>query len=322
MGKKMKIITIIPAYNESKFIKKVVKCSKKYSDVVVVDDGSDDNTGSVAENAGAVVLKHPKNLGKGAAIKTGLKFVSKEYDVVVLIDGDGQHDPSYIPHFIAAMKDVQIVIGSRFKEKFPDNMPFQRKLANKLTTRIIRYVTGYEITDSQSGFRSISADILNFFIDIKYDDYVFESEMLYTASKNNIKIKNMETNEKKEKFIQLRAKGYSFDKIAKKLQMSKQTLIDWNKELEEEISNFKAMELELLYEKYYLTREQRLQTFGQMLSRLKDEIDIRNLSEIPTEKLLELFLKYNEKVKEELIEPKFQDSNEMEQKKHFKYWGM
>lgn len=132
----------------------------------------------------------------------------------------------------------------------------------------------------------------------------------------------METNEKKEKFIQLRAKGYSFDKIAKKLQMSKQTLIDWNKELEEEISNFKAMELELLYEKYYLTKEQRLQTFGQMLSRLKDEIDIRNLSEIPTDKLLELFLKYNDKVKEELIEPKFQDSNEMKQKKQFKYWGM
>ncbi len=132
----------------------------------------------------------------------------------------------------------------------------------------------------------------------------------------------METNEKKEKFIQLRAKGYSFDKIAKKLKMSKQTLINWNKELEEEISNFKAMELELLYEKYYLTREQRLQTFGQMLSRLKDEIDIRNLSEIPTEKLLDLWLKYNDKVKDELIEPKFQDSNEMEQKKRFKYWGM
>ena len=74
------------------------------------------------------------------------------------------------------------------------------------------------------------------------------------------------------------------------------------------------MELELLYEKYYLTREQRLQTFGQMLSRLKDEIDIRNLSEIPTDKLLELFLKYNDKVKEELIEPKFQDSIEMERK--------
>lgn len=130
----------------------------------------------------------------------------------------------------------------------------------------------------------------------------------------------METNEKKEKFIQLRGKGYSFDKIAKKLQMSKQTLINWNKELEEEISNFKAMELELLYEKYYLTREQRLQTFGQMLSRLKDEIDIRNLSEIPTDKLLDLFLKYNEKVKEELIEPKFLDSTEMERKKNLKYW--
>jgi len=188
----MKIITIIPAYNESKFIKKVVKCSKKYSDVVVVDDGSDDNTGSVAENAGAVVLKHPKNLGKGAAIKTGLKFIlESSYDIIVFIDGDGQHDPSYIPQFTSAMDDAQIVIGSRFKGKFPDNMPFQRKLANKLTTRIIRYVTGYEITDSQSGFRSISSDILNLFIDIKYDDYVFESEMLYKASKNNIKIKEI-----------------------------------------------------------------------------------------------------------------------------------
>ncbi|MGC9517572.1 MAG: glycosyltransferase family 2 protein [Methanomicrobiales archaeon] len=188
----MRIISIIPAYNEEKFIKKVVECCGKHSDVVVVDDGSNDQTSAMAESAGAVVLKHSKNLGKGAAIKTGLKYLLKNsYDAVILIDGDGQHDPSYIPQFVSILDDAKIVMGSRFKEKFPENMPIQRKLSNKITTRIIRYVTGYQITDSQSGYRLISSDIINLFVDIKYNDYVFESEMLYKASKMGIKIKEI-----------------------------------------------------------------------------------------------------------------------------------
>ena len=125
----------------------------------------------------------------------------------------------------------------------------------------------------------------------------------------------METVEQKEKFIELRAKGYSFDKIAKELGRAKQTLIDWSKELEEEIANHKALELEALYEKYYLHKETRLQTFGELLGKIKKEIEKRNLSDVSTEKLLELYLKYQAQAKEEVTEPVFKSSKEVEEER-------
>jgi transposase len=125
----------------------------------------------------------------------------------------------------------------------------------------------------------------------------------------------METIEQKEKFIELRAKGYSFDKIAKELGRAKQTLIDWSKELEEEIANHKALELEALYEKYYLHKETRLQTFGELLGKIKKEIEKRNLSDVSTEKLLELYLKYQAQAKEEVTDPVFKSSKEVEEER-------
>jgi len=122
---------------------------------------------------------------------------------------------------------------------------------------------------------------------------------------------NMELLETKEKFIELRAKGWSFDKIAKQLGKAKQTLIDWSKELQEEIANRKALELEVLYETYYLHRESRLQMFGAMLTKIKEEVEKRDLSDVPTDKLLDLFLKYNSQVKEEMIEPIYKSSKEL-----------
>lgn len=121
----------------------------------------------------------------------------------------------------------------------------------------------------------------------------------------------MELIEVKEKFIELRAKGYSFDKIAKELGKAKQTLIDWSKELQEEIANRKALELETLYEKYYLLKEVRLQTFGEMITKLKTEVERRDLSDVPTDKLLELLLKYNGQINEEIVEPTFKSSQEI-----------
>ena len=115
----------------------------------------------------------------------------------------------------------------------------------------------------------------------------------------------------KEKFIELRAKGYSFDKIAQELGKAKQTLIDWSKELQDEIANVKALELEALYERYYLLKESRLQTFGEMITKIKAEIEKRQLSDVPTDKLLDLLLKYNSLVKEEYIEPLFKSSEEI-----------
>lgn len=116
----------------------------------------------------------------------------------------------------------------------------------------------------------------------------------------------------KEKFIELRAKGWTFDKIAKELHKRKATLIDWSKELESEIANRKAIELEVLYEKHYLLKEQRIEKLGNLLNKIINEIENRNLKDIPTNKLFDLFLKYNKEIKEEMIEPVYKSTMEIE----------
>ena len=121
----------------------------------------------------------------------------------------------------------------------------------------------------------------------------------------------METLEVKNKFIELRAKGFSFDKIAKQLGKAKQTLIDWNKEFNQEILNLKALEIELLNEKYFLTKEKRIETFGILLNNLKSEIIKRDLTDVPTDKLLDLFLKYSNQIEKEIVKPVFKTSTEM-----------
>lgn len=118
--------------------------------------------------------------------------------------------------------------------------------------------------------------------------------------------------EVKEKFIELRAKGWTFDKIAKELHKRKATLIDWSKELESEIANRKAIELEVLYEKHYLLKEQRIEKLGNLLNKIINEIENRNLKDIPTNKLFDLFLKYNKEIKEEMIEPVYKSTMEIE----------
>jgi transcriptional regulator len=125
----------------------------------------------------------------------------------------------------------------------------------------------------------------------------------------------METIETKRRFIELRAKGYSFDKIAKELGKAKQTLLDWSRDLDQEIAQAKALELDSLYESYGLYKEARLKTLGEILSKLKKEVDKRDLTDLPTDRLLDLFLKYEGVVKESLIEPVFKSSREIEEEK-------
>lgn len=125
----------------------------------------------------------------------------------------------------------------------------------------------------------------------------------------------MERIETKEKFIELRAKGWSYDKIARELGKAKQTLIDWGRELQDEIANRKAAELEALYEQYYLHRESRIQSLGILLGKIREEIQRRDLSDVPTDKLLDLQLKYNSQAREEIIEPAFKTSTEIEEEK-------
>ena len=125
----------------------------------------------------------------------------------------------------------------------------------------------------------------------------------------------METVKVKQRFIELRAKGYSYEKIAKEMGKAKQTLIDWGTELQEEIANLKAMELEELYTKYFLLKEQRLQTFGELLEKIKKEALSRELSSLPTDKLLELLLKYENHINTELVEPVYKSTRQIETEK-------
>jgi len=122
----------------------------------------------------------------------------------------------------------------------------------------------------------------------------------------------MELLETKEQFIELRAKGHSYDSIAKKLGKAKQTLIDWGKELQEEIANLRALELDSLYEKYYLYKEARLKAYGELLGKMREELVKRDLTQVPTDKLLDLYLKYESQVREEIIEPIFKSQEEVE----------
>jgi len=125
----------------------------------------------------------------------------------------------------------------------------------------------------------------------------------------------MESTDLKERFIELRAKGWSFDKIARELGKAKQTLIDWSKELQHEIANRKALELEALYESYFLLKENRLQNLGTMLTKIKEEIERRDLSDVPTDKLLDLLLKYESQVREEIVEPVYKSSQEIREER-------
>lgn len=128
----------------------------------------------------------------------------------------------------------------------------------------------------------------------------------------------MDPIETKENFIVLRAKGYSFDKLAKKLGKSKQTLVNWSKEFEEEIANLKGMEIESLYEQFYLSKHRKIEVLGEVLNKLKTEIDKRDLSDIPTDKLMDLFLKYYVLLETERIEPRFKSSSEINESKEDK----
>jgi transcriptional regulator with XRE-family HTH domain len=121
----------------------------------------------------------------------------------------------------------------------------------------------------------------------------------------------METLDVKQRFIELRAKGWSFDKIAKELGKAKQTLLDWSKDLDLEIAQAKAIELETIYESYSLYKEARLKMIGGILSKIKEELDQRDLSDVPTDKLLDLLLKYEGVLKEMIVEPIFLSSKEM-----------
>lgn len=155
----MKIIAVIPAYNESQVLGDVVRSVIPHvHEVLVVDDGSKDNTAQTARQAGAAVAIHPINRGQGAALQTGMDIaLQRSADIVVHFDADGQHTPEQIQHLIAPIKsgEAEVVLGSRFLDK-TSNVPAVRRIILKMGAIFTRMMSGLTITDPHSGFRALS----------------------------------------------------------------------------------------------------------------------------------------------------------------------
>ncbi|MBU0466840.1 MAG: glycosyltransferase family 2 protein [Nanoarchaeota archaeon] len=186
----MKIAALICAYNEEKHIRKVVnQCLKQIKDVIVVNDGSKDNTLKELKKTKATIITYKKNQGKGAALRKGFAYATKKkFDYLILLDADGQHDPKEIPKFIKTIEKSQpdLIIGCRKKRH--SNMPYIRRATNFLTSLIISVKGGTYVKDSQSGYRAIKLSFLKK-LTLKRKRYDLESEMLLKMMKKQAKIK-------------------------------------------------------------------------------------------------------------------------------------
>jgi len=158
------VLAIVPAYNESETVADVVTETRRYVDkVVVVDDASTDDTADRAREVADGVVTHPKNMGVGGAVHTGYQVGVREgFDVVIQIDGDGQHDPADIPRLLAKMDedDADMVIGSRWLNDSHKEYSFVRRAGIRFFTWEVNRLSDLDITDVTSGFRAYSGELL------------------------------------------------------------------------------------------------------------------------------------------------------------------
>jgi glycosyltransferase involved in cell wall biosynthesis len=187
---KPKIAAVIPAYNEEKHIGDVVRRTLQTLDhVLVVDDGSQDQTADRAREAGAEVIVHEQNRGKGETIKTGLRhWLDRQFDFVIILDADGQHRPEEIERFIAEALSPQapkLVLGNRMKDV--SSMPLVRRMVNRWMSGRISAACGQEIPDTQCGFRLLHRQLIPELLGgaARFD---YETEMLIVASRKGFRI--------------------------------------------------------------------------------------------------------------------------------------
>ncbi|MCX7926544.1 MAG: glycosyltransferase family 2 protein [Candidatus Omnitrophica bacterium] len=185
----MKTCVIIPTYNEAQTIGNIVKKIKQqFLEVIVIDDGSQDSSADIAQDAGALVIRTYRNFGKGAALCRGFSYALKEnYDAVITMDGDGQHLPEDIPVFLNASQNehVGLVVGNRMDDT--KQMPYIRKLTNKFMSWLLSYITKQKIVDSQCGFRLIKRQLLEK-LKLTSHNFEIESEIILEAIRNGFQI--------------------------------------------------------------------------------------------------------------------------------------
>jgi glycosyltransferase involved in cell wall biosynthesis len=193
----MKIVVLIPAYNEAPrigaLIRRVRETCPQY-DIIVVNDGSLDNTALVAAQAGAMVISHPFNMGYGVAIQTGYKFSHRHnYDFLVQLDGDGQHDPTFIPQLLAPVQsgEVDFVLGSRFLGIESYEPSFARRAGMLFFRSLVSWLIGQHITDSTSGFQAFNRQVISFFTTEVFPCDYPDADMLLTLSRAGFSIREV-----------------------------------------------------------------------------------------------------------------------------------
>lgn len=185
------VLVAVPAYNEEVAIASVVLRAQTLTDqVLVVDDGSSDDTAKVAEMAGAIVRSHERNRGKGAAIRTIFEFAQdRDVEAVILLDGDGQHDPRNIPDVVEPVLagECDVVIGSRYVDGDRTETPLYRRFGQRVLDALTPGSGESALTDTQSGFRALSLRAIEE-LSISTDGIGVESEMISKASENGLEL--------------------------------------------------------------------------------------------------------------------------------------
>jgi glycosyltransferase involved in cell wall biosynthesis len=183
----MNLLALIPAYNEAGHITPVIHQSLTHLPVLVVDDGSIDQTAAEAESAGATVLRQLPNQGKGAALRAGFRWaLERDYAAVITLDADGQHDPAELPAFIEAYRanSADLIIGTRqFR-----HMPPVRRIANLTGLALFSWALGQRIHDNQSGYRLISRRLMETMLASQEGGFEFEVDMIITAIRHHFPI--------------------------------------------------------------------------------------------------------------------------------------
>jgi glycosyltransferase involved in cell wall biosynthesis len=209
MKRKPKTLVIIPAFNEEERILAVIKGVHRYlpeADILVIDDGSSDRTAQVSRQGGAIVVRHPINLGVGTALQTGYKFAARRsFDYLIQLDADGQHDPISLPNFLNVLRstDAELVIGSRFLQDGDYRGSLPRKIGIRFFARLLSVLIGERISDPTSGYRGMKRSLLRFCtLDVYSFDYP-DADFLLTLHRAGFHIVEIPIE------IKMRMGGYS-----------------------------------------------------------------------------------------------------------------
>lgn len=187
-----KICVLIPAYNEAKTIGRVLGKIRAFGfEAVVIDDGSTDETSRIAADAGAIVIRHDINKGKGASLREGIRYIlPRPYEAIIAMDGDGQHNPAEIHDFLKKSKEENssFIQGNRMCN--PKSMPLVRVITNKVMSSIISGLCKQHIPDTQCGYKYIRKDALEK-LKLVSSRYDIETEILLEASRAGVRIDSM-----------------------------------------------------------------------------------------------------------------------------------